>query len=78
MQGCIALIVLQPSPLVGGDSRNDLAVVTPYRAKTAAHTTLLVLCLGLVLQHLCKNTPGAQKLSTWLAEKLATVHNLTC
>ena len=55
MQGCIPLIVLQPSPLVGGDSRNDLAVVSPYRAKTAAYTTLLVYCLGLVLQQLYKN-----------------------
>jgi len=35
---------------------NDLAVVSPYRAKTTAHTTLLV-CLGL-LQHLYNNTPG--------------------
>ena len=54
---------------------NDLAIVSPYRAKTTAHTTLLV-CLGL-LQHLTKDT-GTQKLSSWPAEELATVHNLTC
>ena len=66
---------MKPSPRVGGDSRNDLAVVSPYRAKTTAHTTLLV-CLGL-LQHLTKDT-GTQKLSSWPAEELATVHNLTC
>ena len=51
-KGCIPLIVMKPSPRIGGGSRSDLAVVSPNRAKTTAHTTLLV-CLGL-LQHLYK------------------------